>query len=69
MGTKVLRDYLADANYLQAALWPGVQALVGYLSTAPTFAFVCFAAALKSIDITRVPEAYHTVFLGFCEDI
>ena len=28
MGTKVLRDYLADANYLQAALWPGVQAMV-----------------------------------------
>ena len=28
MGTKVLRDYLADANYLQATLWPGVQASV-----------------------------------------
>ena len=28
MGTKVLRDYLADVNYLQAALWPGEQAPV-----------------------------------------
>ena len=31
MGTKVLRDYLADANYLQAALWPGVHAMVCFL--------------------------------------
>ena len=34
MGTKVLRDYLTDANYLQAALWPGMQVMVCSLTCA-----------------------------------
>ena len=34
MGTKVLRDYLTDANYLQTALWPGMQAMVCTLTCA-----------------------------------
>ena len=40
MGTKVLRDYLADANYLQAALWPGTQAQVRSSSVKRSFTYV-----------------------------
>ena len=39
MGTKVLRDYLADANYLQAALWPGAPAQVRSSSLRSSFTY------------------------------